>query len=171
MSTVSMKMKNEGWRGAWRNNNNPNHSSDIQATITTLNMMLWKNLAKIPIQHPLAFGVGVSTVKTSASDLLVQTVVEQRQLSEIDWKRNAAFATFGCFYLGGVQYAIYVPLVSCASTEVMLIAFAASNETYLLVCSIVWTIVSKRCCFRSKASPRKNERYKGDRGSVWPGVS
>jgi glycine cleavage system regulatory protein len=71
---------------------------------------MWKNLAKIPIKHPLAFGVGVSTVKTSASDLLVQTVVEQRQLSDIDWKRNAAFATFGCFYLGGVQYAIYVPL-------------------------------------------------------------
>lgn len=71
-------------------------------------MTIWKNLAKIPIKHPFAFGVGISTVKTSASDLLVQVVVEQKK--EIDWKRNAAFATFGCFYLGGVQYAIYVPL-------------------------------------------------------------
>ena len=35
-------------------------------------------------------------------------IVEQKK--EIDWKRNFAFATFGCFYLGGVQYAIYVPL-------------------------------------------------------------
>jgi len=69
---------------------------------------MWKNLAQIPIKHPLAFGVGVSTVKTCASDLLVQVVVEQRE--EIDWKRNAAFATFGCFYLGGVQYALYVPV-------------------------------------------------------------
>lgn len=69
---------------------------------------MWKNLARIPVRHPLAFGVGVSTLKTSASDLLVQVVVEQRK--EVDWKRNAAFATFGCFYLGGVQYAIYVPL-------------------------------------------------------------
>ena len=67
-----------------------------------------KNLAQIPIKHPLAFGVGVSTIKTSASDLLVQVVVEQRE--EIDWKRNAAFATFGCVYLGGVQYALYVPV-------------------------------------------------------------
>lgn len=50
----------------------------------------------------------MSTIKTSASDLLVQTVVEQKE--DIDWKRNAAFATFGCFYLGGVQYAIYVPI-------------------------------------------------------------
>ncbi|KAL7528502.1 hypothetical protein ACHAWF_002588 [Thalassiosira exigua] len=69
---------------------------------------MWKNLAQIPVRHPLAFGVGVSTVKTSASDLLVQVVVEERK--EIDWKRNAAFMAFGCFYLGGVQYAIYVPL-------------------------------------------------------------
>ena len=69
---------------------------------------MWKNLAQIPIKHPLAFGVGVSTIKTSASDLLVQVVVEQKE--EIDWKRNAAFATFGCVYLGGVQYALYVPV-------------------------------------------------------------
>lgn len=52
------------------------------------------------------FGVGISTIKTSFSDLLVQKVIEKRE--EIDWKRNAAFATFGCVYLGGVQYAIYV---------------------------------------------------------------
>jgi len=69
---------------------------------------MWKNLSKLPIKHPLAFGVGISTIKTSASDLLVQTVVEQKE--QIDWKRNAAFATFGCFYLGGVQYALYVPI-------------------------------------------------------------
>ena len=25
-----------------------------------------------------------------------------------DWRRNAAFASFDCFYLGGVQYGIYV---------------------------------------------------------------
>ena len=65
-------------------------------------------LRQIPIKHPLAFGLVISTVKTSASDLLVQKVVEGKK--EIDWKRNAAFCTFGFFYLGGVQYAIYVPL-------------------------------------------------------------
>jgi len=72
--------------------------------------MSWRKLTQIPIKHPLAFGVCISTFKTSASDLLVQKVVEQKK--EIDWKRNAAFAAFGCFYLGGVQYAIYVPLFS-----------------------------------------------------------
>ncbi len=52
--------------------------------------------------------MGISTAKTSASDLLVQSLVEKRE--QIDWKRNLAFASFGCFYLGGVQYIIYVPL-------------------------------------------------------------
>ena len=32
------------------------------------------------------------------------------QKKEIDWKRNLAFCSFGCFYLGGVQYALYVPI-------------------------------------------------------------
>jgi len=67
---------------------------------------LWSKIKKTPIQHPLLFGIVLSTFKTSLSDLLVQTVIEKKE--KIDWKRNAAFASFGCFYLGGVQYAIYV---------------------------------------------------------------
>eukprot|EP00590_Aulacoseira_subarctica_P006161 CAMPEP_0172420532 /NCGR_PEP_ID=MMETSP1064-20121228/6896_1 /TAXON_ID=202472 /ORGANISM="Aulacoseira subarctica , Strain CCAP 1002/5" /LENGTH=409 /DNA_ID=CAMNT_0013160537 /DNA_START=220 /DNA_END=1446 /DNA_ORIENTATION=+ len=69
---------------------------------------MWSRLKSVPIEYPLAFGVVISTAKTSFSDLLVQKVVERRE--NIDWKRNAAFATFGFFYLGGVQYMIYVPL-------------------------------------------------------------
>jgi len=67
-------------------------------------------MKKVPIQYPFAFGMGLSTFKTSASDLLVQKTLEQKE--QIDWRRNLAFATFGCFYLGGVQYMIYVPLFS-----------------------------------------------------------
>jgi len=58
------------------------------------------------MKYPLGFGAGLSCVKTSGSDLLVQKVVEQRE--EVDWKRNIAFGTFGLLYLGGVQYALYV---------------------------------------------------------------
>lgn len=65
---------------------------------------------EIPAKYPFAFGIFISTIKTSFSDLLVQKVVEQRE--QVDWKRNAAFASFGFFYLGGVQYMIYVPLFS-----------------------------------------------------------
>ena len=71
-------------------------------------MSAFQHLRRIPAKYPFTFGVGVSTVKTSASDLLVQSVVEKKE--KIDWKRNAAFASFGFFYLGGIQYMIYVPI-------------------------------------------------------------
>ena len=60
--------------------------------------------------RPLAFGMGFSLVKTSGADLMVQKVLEQRET--IDWKRNIAFGSFGLFYLGGVQYVLYVPIFS-----------------------------------------------------------
>lgn len=63
-------------------------------------------LKSIPARYPLGFGAGVSCIKTSGSDLLVQKVVEQRE--DVDWKRNIAFGTFGLVYLGGVQYTLYV---------------------------------------------------------------
>eukprot|EP00614_Pseudopedinella_elastica_P026599 CAMPEP_0172639392 /NCGR_PEP_ID=MMETSP1068-20121228/218313_1 /TAXON_ID=35684 /ORGANISM="Pseudopedinella elastica, Strain CCMP716" /LENGTH=81 /DNA_ID=CAMNT_0013452521 /DNA_START=18 /DNA_END=259 /DNA_ORIENTATION=+ len=62
--------------------------------------------------NPIAFGVGFSTVKTSGADLLVQMQFEKKKWEEVDWKRNSAFAMFGCFYLGGVQYLLYVPIFS-----------------------------------------------------------
>lgn len=64
----------------------------------------------MPVKYPMAFGVVLSGTKTSFSDLLVQKVVERRE--EVDWRRNAAFASFGFFYLGGVQYTLYVTIFS-----------------------------------------------------------
>ena len=69
---------------------------------------LWTQAKSIPAKYPMGFGVILSGFKTSFSDLLVQKVVERRD--EVDWKRNAAFASFGFIYLGGVQYLIYVPI-------------------------------------------------------------
>lgn len=63
-------------------------------------------LSSIPAQNPFTFGVGVSCVKTCFSDILVQKAVERRE--KIDWKRNLAFGCFGFFYLGMVQYGLYV---------------------------------------------------------------
>eukprot|EP00747_Dinoflagellata_sp_TGD_P184711 gnl/TRDRNA2_/TRDRNA2_40601_c0_seq1.p1 gnl/TRDRNA2_/TRDRNA2_40601_c0~~gnl/TRDRNA2_/TRDRNA2_40601_c0_seq1.p1 ORF type:complete len:198 (-),score=24.85 gnl/TRDRNA2_/TRDRNA2_40601_c0_seq1:87-680(-) len=54
---------------------------------------------------PFPAGVGISCVKTSAADLLVQCTVEDSE--SIDWRRNAVFATFGAVYLGGFQYFLY----------------------------------------------------------------
>jgi hypothetical protein len=58
--------------------------------------------------HPFKFGCVFSCAKTSFSDWLVQTYIERRE--RIDWKRNLTFASFGFVYLGGVQYALYVPI-------------------------------------------------------------
>lgn len=68
----------------------------------------YSRVASIPASYPFAFGVVFSGIKTSFSDYLVQKVVERRE--QVDWKRNFAFAAFGFIYLGGVQYAIYVPI-------------------------------------------------------------
>jgi predicted amino acid-binding ACT domain protein len=73
---------------------------------TLLRPSLWSQAKKIPIQYPMAFGIALSGCKTSFSDLLVQKVIERRE--NVDWRRNAAFASFGFFYLGGVQYTLYV---------------------------------------------------------------
>lgn len=69
---------------------------------------MWKFLNRIAATHPLAFGLGISTVKTSACDLLVQVAIEKKK--EIDWRRNMFFGLFGLTYLGGFQYALYVPI-------------------------------------------------------------
>lgn len=69
---------------------------------------VWSKAKAIPAEYPFTFGMVLSGFKTSFSDLLVQKVVERRQ--EVDWKRNLAFTTFGFCYLGGVQYALYVPI-------------------------------------------------------------
>mmetsp|Transcript_24547 Transcript_24547/g.35992 ORF Transcript_24547/g.35992 Transcript_24547/m.35992 type:complete len:452 (-) Transcript_24547:474-1829(-) len=69
---------------------------------------LLSKIKSVPIKYPLGFGVAVSTVKTSVSDLLVQKAIERKE--QVDWKRNFAFASFGFVYLGVVQYTIYVNL-------------------------------------------------------------
>lgn len=54
----------------------------------------------------------VATVKTSLADILVQGMEGGDQ--GIDWSRNAVFTAFGCFYLGAVQWFVYVTLFSKA---------------------------------------------------------
>jgi hypothetical protein len=55
-------------------------------------------------RNPFVFQLGVATVKTSAADIMVQIVVDQRSIQDIDYKRNAIFVVFGFVYLGGFQY-------------------------------------------------------------------
>ena len=66
-------------------------------------------IAGFPKAQPFVFNLGVAAAKTSAADLLTQTVVEKKSFpSGIDWKRNASFTVFGFAYLGGFQYWLQV---------------------------------------------------------------
>ena len=53
---------------------------------------------------PFTNNVIIATLKTSAADLVAQTVIERKPLTEVDWRRNAVFCLFGAVYLGGFQY-------------------------------------------------------------------
>ena len=55
-------------------------------------------------QYPFASGVLLTTVKTSAADILVQKYIEQK---EINIRRNMLFSFFGFSYLGSWQYYLY----------------------------------------------------------------
>ena len=57
--------------------------------------------------HPVLFGMVCAGLKTVAADLTVQTVVEKKQLHEVDKRRTITFGLFGVGYLGGIQYAVF----------------------------------------------------------------
>jgi len=59
-------------------------------------------------RNPFAFQLIIATLKTSAADIMAQTIAEKKSFSEIDWKRNGIFVVFGAAYLGGFQYWIMV---------------------------------------------------------------
>ena len=67
-------------------------------------------ISNIPRRHPLAFGIGLSAIKTSAADAMAQLWIEKRD--QLDRRRTFVFGAWGALYLGGVQYFVYVHLFS-----------------------------------------------------------
>ena len=65
-------------------------------------------LARVPRAYPFAFSVGFTSAKTGLADFLIQTHVEKRE--RLDVRRNLGFWLFGAWFLGGVQYGVYVKL-------------------------------------------------------------
>ena len=57
--------------------------------------------------RPFVGACTTATVKTSAADLCVQTVIEGRSLDEIDRQRLATFSVFGFVWMGAGQYVLY----------------------------------------------------------------
>lgn len=60
--------------------------------------------------RPLVFSIGFTSFKTGLADFVTQTQIEKRET--LDVKRNATFWLFGAWFLGGVQYGVYVKLFS-----------------------------------------------------------
>mmetsp|Transcript_1727 Transcript_1727/g.3804 ORF Transcript_1727/g.3804 Transcript_1727/m.3804 type:complete len:280 (-) Transcript_1727:2986-3825(-) len=61
-------------------------------------------LAPIVTCRPFLMQLAASTVKTTAADILIQTVAEKKSFEEIDWRRTSIFTGFGFVYLGGFQW-------------------------------------------------------------------
>lgn len=60
-------------------------------------------------RHPVLFGMAITGAKTSTADVIAQVVIQQRAISDINWRRNAVFGLFGTCYLGCFAYFLYVP--------------------------------------------------------------
>mmetsp|Transcript_26064 Transcript_26064/g.60218 ORF Transcript_26064/g.60218 Transcript_26064/m.60218 type:complete len:275 (-) Transcript_26064:48-872(-) len=85
----------------------PAKGDGISQDITYNNF--FEQVMTFPKRKPFATNVIVATVKTSLADIIVQLGEGKER---IDYKRNAVFVGFGCFYLGVVQWFIYVTVFS-----------------------------------------------------------
>lgn len=56
----------------------------------------------------MLFGVGLTSVKTVAADLLTQKAALRRPWREVDVRRMGVFAMYGALYLGAVQYFLFM---------------------------------------------------------------
>lgn len=68
-----------------------------------------RTMLSVAKAHPLAVGSGVAGLKAAAVDMLVQRHVEGRE--SIDWRRTAAFSSFGFLFSGVWQYTLFVKVM------------------------------------------------------------
>lgn len=69
-----------------------------------------EQIMTLPMRRPRTFNVLMATSKTWAADMLVQ--MAEGRARGVDWRRSAAFAVFGFFYVGLVQWALYVTVMT-----------------------------------------------------------
>ena len=53
--------------------------------------------------RPFLGACASATLKTSAADVMVQTLIEGRAVDELDRRRLVAFTIFGCSWMGAGQ--------------------------------------------------------------------
>ena len=57
--------------------------------------------------RPFVGACATVTVKTTAADITVQTVIERRGVDDLDRRRLTAFSLFGFLWMGAGQYVLY----------------------------------------------------------------
>tara|TARA_B100000513_G_scaffold117719_1_gene51734 strand:- start:1336 stop:2157 length:822 start_codon:yes stop_codon:yes gene_type:complete len=61
-----------------------------------------QRLSQVVARRPWSAACASATIKTTLADLMVQSCIEKR--AELDRKRTATFAIFGCCWMGAGQY-------------------------------------------------------------------
>lgn len=87
-----------------------------------------EQLMTLPMRRPRTFNLMMATSKTWLADMLVQMAEGRAKGSShsVDWRRSAAFAVFGFFYVGLVQWALYVSVM----TQICPNAISFSNQPW-----------------------------------------
>ena len=75
----------------------------LQRTATRPLMLLNEHVRA----RPLTCSIAVTAGKAAAADLVVQTLVEQKGSSQLDWRRTTTFFIFGGCYQGCFQYFVF----------------------------------------------------------------
>lgn len=93
----------------WRNFNTsrPARCDGISQNIAYSGLR--EQILTFPKRRPYATNIIVATVKTAAADAVIQNAEGKEKF---DWNRLGVFTAFGCFYLGAVQWFIYVTVFS-----------------------------------------------------------
>jgi len=77
---------------------------------------LWGELRTFPARCPRMFNVGLATFKTWLADLVVQSSLARASAEQgvgwFDRRRSATFAAFGFFYVGLIEWLLYVSALS-----------------------------------------------------------
>ena len=68
---------------------------------------VFKRINAFAERRPVLVSVTVTAGKAYLADLLIQTQVEGRRLSDVDLRRSALFFSFGGIYQGGWQFFMY----------------------------------------------------------------
>lgn len=80
---------------------------------------VWGELRTFPARCPRLFNVGLATFKTWLADLVVQSTSASKapasstqRFGWLDGRRSATFAAFGFFYVGLIEWLLYVSALS-----------------------------------------------------------